>query len=351
MNPEQEFLYAIDYELTRCARYGDMFSVVILKAVNLLADQEQHLEIKDQTRNIAEFIRKSLRIADNIHILNTSSFGIILPCTYEAGAESVALRLKKGLSSAFSGDDNSPLASIAGICSSAAEPGQTSRRIYDTAVATLEREKISQAWFVEPVSSDTGRDAGCVVVCTDNKVKYKDIASKIQEYGYVVYMAENPADMADVMLSRTYAIGIVDHNHASEFDDTLKKIRKQEKEGAGYYFFMGIGELDESLYDIVVPVSRKKETIIQYIKRTIEYMALKQQAEICQQMKKALGSIRFMTHQMGQPLQVMLGNAELLKLKIEDENAMKYLDNIRMSIVTLSDMNMKISRLAKLQKK
>lgn len=357
---KKEFLSAIEYELARCNRYGGPFSIILLETVGLLDNQnkEDALVLSEKSVTAATgLIKEKIRRTDRLFVLTPQLFGIILPCTPEAGAESVALRLKKGLAAELSDTSGLPLASHAGSFSCYGKTGITTTKIYEYLIRGVERERYIQTCFVEPVPETVRRDVGHVVILTDKREKYKKISSEIEGDGYISYITDNPEDALGILLERSYTVLVADLD--TKYNKTLKNIagRINEQKVRGEYFILGIGSVDASLCDTLIPGDPEEGIIAGHLKKNVECLILKRQAVICRQMERALVEIRAMAHQAGQPLQVILGNAELLSMKLSRDvlsteeivQFKKDVENIRTSVFAISDINMKISRLAKLQ--
>lgn len=360
MNLNKEFLVGVDYELERTKRYELNFSVLLLEIQNLFEENIKTAKFPSKTFQIKEFIEKELRGTDIVYAISPIKFGIILPCTYEMGAETVSLRLKKKIAHNFKDSSSLPAASCSGILSIDEHSKLTSRKIYDLLIDQLKREYRYQIWFNE-ITEISRRESGNIIVFTDDKSKYNSVQNAIEKKGYILYITNSLEDSVNTLNEKKQAVLVID-NQTHQYPDIipiLNNIQNQKK--IKRFFILGVGCSEEiaAICDNKLPYNAEIEIIALNILKSMEYISLFQENIMLHQTKNALKTIRSMMHQAGQPMQVIMGRAEILLFKLSSgqtgekdlEELVNSLEKIKIAVTELSDISQKTGRLAKLKNK
>ena len=96
--PDDFLIHAMDDEVLRCSRYGQMFSLVIM-AYNLPGSSTngKQPDLKHLKDTLVAIIRTTVRALDRSHIYGDNKFAILLPSTDAEGAQAVARKLIEGI--------------------------------------------------------------------------------------------------------------------------------------------------------------------------------------------------------------------------------------------------------------
>jgi len=342
---KQAFLSDVAKELNRIRRYGHRASFMFIKP--LITDGLTD----DYEKLLYSAIKKELRDCDSVYIFEKGVYSAILPDTHEGGAEYAALRLKRSLSRQKSIGDQGPVAVQIGLLSAGPESVVNVDSLLKALKRDLERDGKCQAFFEEKKTARAGDKNQILFISHDVKSSIGleqalEKACKILplELGYLEAL-ENDKKYAAVLDENWLAV-----NRAG-----VEKLQKSGVFKNIFTILVGCGNKVSLQCDLVLPRECDSKFLCYTILKafnslredgTKDNKCLKRYAE-------TLSAISAATHQMNQPLQIILGKMELLLLdletgSLEPEDIKKVFQEIRRHVLFSADINQKINRLTKI---
>ena len=327
----REFLINIQKELARVERYGHKTTFLLIKPI-LKSDgsKEGYLEF------LCQSISKELRNCDSVYLFDSDCIAAILPNTHEAGGETAAHRVKKKISQICTEGENRPVPMSIGVVS--VWPGESinASDLIRKLQADLERDDRCQL-LPHSKSKDTAGPRLCLL--TGN-----ELASTIfKRLGKTFRISQDQAELIDsdliIVEKARQEYGSIEQNYTQTDSRLTNKLDlKYKDKELTLYFNDGI-----DLGTVVSSIVAAHKGVPEPGRSTLD-----------QKVKDALSAIGSSTHQLNQPLQIMMGKIELLLLDIltEEEVPKKVLEEalkqIKDQVHYAAEINSKINRLSKL---
>ena len=325
----KEFLVNAQKELARIKRYGGRTTFLLIKPT------ENSDEIKgDYLETLYHSINKQLRQCDSLYIFDSNSIAAILPETHEAGGETASVRIKRKISQAIVGK-NTPITTCIGVVSVWPEECPGIKELLQELKKDLERDEKCQYLPQEQGICASSSQKICLLV-----EKEADFAKLLKELKGE-YALLDKSQMGDASLV------VADTRYCREkgIDTDFERINSRLR-----YTF----ELKEKNNTLLVASERPLE-LIKCIKALCslgpngEY----HEKNLEKKFKDILSTIGSSTHQLNQPLQIMMGKIELLLLDLSLEGEIsktqlqKALKEIKKQVHYAAEINTKINRLTK----
>ncbi len=325
--PRQFFLDA-QKELARVERHGGKSTFALIKP---------HLDLSelndDYIKSLYSFIKEQLRQCDSLYIFDKETFVAILPETHEAGGEMASARIKKNISLAYASSKQSLSISV-GVVS--VWPGRCPNvtSLIEELKKDLTRDQKCQ--FL-PQQSDVRHRKICLVTEEDLQEK---LANALSYKGFEILDKKRIKDADIIVIQKDFCRK---KNIDTEF--------LQKNELLAYK-----ANLKFQNYSILIASRNPVEPIkfIITICLANDEGCHKGKDHLCdKKYKDILSAIGSSTHQLNQPLQIMMGKIELLLLDLslgEDvskSQIQKALKQLKEQVHYASEINAKINRLTK----
>ena len=329
----RDFFVAAQNELARLKRYGGQSTFLLIKPhTNSNGSKD------DYVTSIYHSIKDQLRHCDGVYQLDKDHIVAILPNTHEAGGETASFRLKKEVSG-FKGPNNEQIPMSVGVvcvwqgrCDNVAE-------LLEELYRDLERDEKCQLLL----EKEPDRDKIKLVLLTEHAKKER-IKQLLGSEFKIVDENFDPESSTKIDLL------LADKKLLEEKRHEIEKIRNHH----------------ELNHKIEIRYENSNIVLFSCAKTSIERLM----ASAClgfvfdrnrsrgankeKKFKDALSAIGSATHQLNQPLQIIMGKIELLLLDLSmDEDLPKEklktaLEQVKEQVHYASEINAKINRLTKL---
>lgn len=341
----------IGKEILRVNRYRTCTSVILMEI-------EQSAQDGLKAEGMLHFLKGLLRASDCVFPLERGRYGAILPFTHEAGGDITIRRVKEECMKWKDPNGASPSGMAASVvCLQPHEYMDASE-----VLATLERELAiekegEQEPFFPHITFSSGKPHAVVILFSRgaDSEERKRIGSVLRAHG----MEPSEAFAVEELLS--LAIQSEEAIIFCTSDIPSKSIRMLlEKIGSNGYLekiFLVIPlkssqEIDEKIRgkDIFFSDLKTPEEIFVCHALGACTIALKNAIHHKRRLEETLASISQASHQLNQPLQVLLGKLDVFLLaQSENENGVveSIFSTMKKQVFRASDINQKIARLAK----
>lgn len=348
-NELERFRQDIEKEILRVNRYRTCTSVILME---IKKPAQDGLQAEGQVH----FPKGLLRASDCIFPLGEGRYGAILPFTHEAGGEITMRRVKEeilGCKNLGGAAPSNVAASV--VCLQPHEYIDASE-----VIATLERglaiDKEGEQKPLPPnINSSSAKPQVIVIVFSERKdsEKRKGIRSVLCTQGLEPSEAFTVEELLSLVIISEGAIIFCSPDTPPEVIGMfLKKI--------GYTGYL------EKIF-LVAPLKSSREIDEKFLENDVFFSDLKSPEEIhaCyalgtrtiafkkainhkRKLEETLTSISQASHQLNQPLQVLLGKLDVLLLSQTGNGAAETaFSNMKKQVFRASDINQKIARLAK----
>ncbi|OPL17101.1 MAG: hypothetical protein AVO38_05725 [delta proteobacterium ML8_D] len=302
-------------------------------------------------------ISKILRNRDSLYRIAENRFAAILPTTYEAGGEAAALRLKKQIPKRVPGYLNTPCSLSVGVLS--VEPNETidHKNLFDSLEKDLFRDQDCQERDFASIKREIKEEKTRHVVILGNKSQELDaVASVLSLKDCEAHCISKPEKGLNTLREWGTGVLIVASDISSQARlETCKKIRLDRELHDTYVIWLQERsnmshaiDNPSGLVDEILPADIGIDQILRSISAAFRVMDLKTEISKIPLFLNILDFVGRTSHQLNQPLQVIIGKIEILLLnEKEDENTSSALKEIRKQALRAADINQKISRLIK----
>ncbi len=326
----REFFIGVHKELARVERYGHKTTFLLIKPVlKNNASKESYL------KNLYQCISEELRHCDSVYLLSDDTLAAILPHTHEAGGESAAHRVKKKISQIDS-IENIPIPVSIGVVS--VWPGECPK-VNDLILELkkdLERDERCQL-LPQTRGEETEKPRLCLIAS-------ESIASIIlKELKGFFKISRDPetSHASDCLIAEKSQLDTI--KQKVNFHQINRKLKNR---------------IDLKFKDIELSLCFNGKADLSRIVRAIwgqDEGPTKDSHEFSgRKVKDVLSAIGSSTHQLNQPLQIMMGKIELLLLDLLTEDGVSKemlkdsLTQIKEQVHYAAEINSKINRLSKL---
>ncbi len=337
---KEAFYSDLKKEIGRITRYGHRATFMLI---------ELHIsgEINDDyIKSLYDQIRHKLRTCDSLYFFSSPcTFAAILPDTHEGGGECAALRLKRNISQ-FAGSSKGTIATSIGLVSMGQETLQSPESIIEALKRDLKRDNTCQSLPRSYKKDNTPGSRRHLVVLPESINGLEQVIGTIEPFCHVTLF--NPEIQKKVGPLDADGLVLV----LNKDFKNLKKI--QNHEGLKKIFKIFLGKTDSEDFDLILPETCDPDFLSYSILKAFSGLEKegKRGGDI-ERYAQSLSAISASTHQLNQPLQIILGKIELLLLdldsgRVEPEKIKEILSQIRGQILYSADINQKINRLTKI---
>ncbi len=317
----EAFFQEAKRELAKIDRYGGTTTFVLIDPI---IDSSESID--DYMEFLYHAIKNELRCSDSLYLLSNQRLCAILSNTHEAGGDQAVYRIKRRIS-AISKINNQPVAMSVGTVS--AWPGHFNsvEDLIKELESDLKRDRKCQ--FLPDKALRDERPLVCLLFEDEKPL---EITSRLLSNFKISHSQEDVASAQMVIAGRDssgFITNLIRKNSKLKHKITLTTderelvIYSSQKLDASKIVFVLYGHPEG------VPVDHKKY-------------------------KDVLSSIGSSTHQLNQPLQIMMGKLEILQLdislekEVSTEQLKKTISEIKEQVHYAAEINNKINRLSKL---
>ena len=310
---------------------------------------------EDVTSHLSEILRNN----DSIYRIAENRFAAILPTTYEAGGEVAALRLKRLIPKKIAERQLIPCSLSVGVLNIDPQETTDHKKLLDSLEKDLFRDQVSQNHEFELIERETKQKkekTKHVVILGTKSQELDVVASILSLKDCEVHFTNSRQKAFNALKGQRKGVLIVDPDISFEFRlETCKKIRLDRELHDTYVIclqknsnLVSGNENQSGLADEILPVDIGIEQIVRSISAGFRVMDLKKEISKIPKLLDIIDFIRRTSHQLSQPLQIIIGKIEILLLNVkEDESTYSTLKEIREQALRTADINQKISRLVK----
>nr|HDM99702.1 diguanylate cyclase [Deltaproteobacteria bacterium] len=302
-------------------------------------------------------ISEILRNNDSLYRIAENRFAAILPVTYEAGGEAAALRLKKLIPERISECLNMPCSLSVGVLS--VDPNETTD--HKNLLASLEKDlfrdqecrELDYALIKKESEKEQTRH---VVILGDKLPELDAVASILSLKDCEVHCISTLERGLNALRGHKKGVLVVAPDISVESrPETYKKIRSDRELHDIYIICLqknsSMGHVIEppsGLVDEILPADIGIDQIVRSVSAAFRVMDLKKEISKIPILLDIINFVGCTSHQLNQPLQVIIGKIEILLLnEMGDEDTCSMLKEIRKQALRAADINQKISRLVK----
>jgi len=350
------FVEDLKRELVR-VREHNYYTTLLLVEVNDRISTDE-LSNEPSLEEVSNCLSEILRDNDSIYRVAENRFVAILPTTYEAGGEAAALRLRRLIPKKIAERLHITCSLSVGVLSIDPQEITDHTKLLDSLEKGLFREQDYQKLDLDLVKGEIKKEKSRHVVILGIKSQELDVVASILSLkkGYEVHFTSSREKSLDDLRGQRKGVLIVDPDISLEPRlETCKKIRSDRELHDTYIICLqnnlnldaGIKNLAR-LADEVLPMDIGIDQIVRSVSAGFRIMDLKKELSKIPMLLDILDLIRRASHQLNQPLQIIIGKLEILLLNIEEDGHVPAtLKEIRKQALRAADINQKISRLVK----
>ncbi len=351
------FVEDLKRELVRVREHKHRMTLLLVEVDDRISADEFYKgsSLEEVSNNLSEILRNN----DSIYRIAENRFVAILPSTYEAGGEAAALRLKRLIPKKIKERLNIPFSISVGVLS--IDPQEVTAdhtKLLDSLEKDLFRDQDCQKLDLDLVKKEPKKEKTRHVVILGIKSQELDVVASILSLNkdYEVHFTSSREKGLNAIRGQRKGVLIVDPDISLESRlETCEKIRLDRELHDIYIICLqknsnldsGIKNLSV-LADEILPVDIGIDQIVRSVSSGFRVMDLKKEISKIPMLLDILDLIRRASHQLNQPLQIIIGKIEILLLNMEqDGNVAATLKEIRKQALRTADINQKISRLVK----
>ncbi len=349
LKDEDTFLKELDWNLERVRKFNHRITLLLIHV-------EGPVDFIPASPGFVQRLSGILRDTDTLYQIKHGLFAAILMGTHEAGGEAAALRIKRLM---MNGEEEGgqDLKVYVGVASIGPEdPILDSQVVYGLLKKDLDMDINWKYRNPDPGSSpqDQPDNTGHVVILATDSLKATGLFRHMERDGFSCYQARGPEDGVDYLRELEQGVFVLDEGLPVEIIESVcKKIHLNRKLDSIFKICLKTSEpleaLCEDVFDQLLPRSIGGDVLAGVVKIGIETSTLRGLHRRNSKFCRIMDSIKVATHKLNQPLQVILGKAELLVLdaKTSRQN-LKFLadlEELKRQSQKIADINNKIQRL------
>jgi len=333
-------------ELSRIKRYGHRASFMLIQlhiSQNIIMGYDTFLY---------QQIKKQLRACDSVYFFDTGLFSAILPDTHEGGGECAALRLKRNISQ-ITKPSGEKIASSIGLVSVGPENTQDLYRLLVALERDLKRDNTCQA--LPRKKRIIGNEKTNSLVLIPKNIEEIELITEILEPFCRIIQIDHEAgtDFESVCREATYCVLVLSPETGQKQIINLQNIQKNSRLKNVFKVFLGEHDAISGECDLCLPGEFGPRFLSYSILSALANLKSGTQGKAAKKYRDALSGVGSATHQLNQPLQIIIGKIELMLLdldsgKLEPGEIKKILAEIRKQVLYAADINHKINRLTKI---
>jgi diguanylate cyclase (GGDEF)-like protein len=350
------FVEDLKHELIRGREHNYWITLLLLDLdYGISADEpSKELGLEEVSNCLSEILRNN----DSIYRAAANRLIAILPATYEAGGEAAALRLKRLIPKKITECLNIPFSLSVGVLSIDPKEETDHSELLDGLEKDLLRDQECQKPYFETGKREPKKEKSRHVVILGIKSQELDAVASILSLkkDYKVHFTSSREESLNALRWQRKGVLIVDHDISLEHRlDICKKVRLDRELHDTYIICLqknsnldaGIKNLS-GLADEVLPVDIGVDYIVRSVSAGFRVMDLKKEISKIPMLLDILDFIGRASHQLNQPLQIIIGKVEIILLNEEEDGPFfTSLKEIRKQALRTADINQKISRLVR----
>ena len=350
------FVEDLKRELVRVREHKYRTTLLLVEVDDRISTDELHKGsgLEEVSNNLSEILRNN----DSVYRIAENRFVAILPATYEAGGEAAALRLKRLIPKKIKERLNIPFSISVGVLSIDPQEVTDHTKLLDSLEKDLFRDQDCQKLDLDLIEREPKKEKTRHVVILGIKSQELDVVASILSLNKdcKVHFTNSREKGLNALRGQRKGVLIVDPDISLEFRlETCKKVRSDRELHDIYIICLqknsnldsGIKDLSV-LADEILPVDIGIDQIVRSVSAGFRVMDLKKEISKIPMLLDILDFIGRASHQLNQPLQIIIGKIEILLLNMEqDGNVAATLKEIRKQALRTADINQKISRLVK----
>ena len=350
------FIEYLKRELVRAREHKYRTTLLLVEVDDRINADESSKgsSIEEVSNHLSEILRNN----DSIYRIAENRFVAILLTTYEAGGEAAALRLKRLIPKKIAERLHIPCSLSVGVLSIDPQEITDHTKLLDSLEKDLFRDQDCQKLDFDLIKREPKKEKTRHVVILGIKSQELDVVASILSLNKdcEVHFTSSREKGLNALRGQRKGVLIVDPDISLESGlETCKKIRSDRELHDTYIICLqknsnlvsGIGNLS-GLADEVLPVDIGIDQIVRSISAGFRVMDLKKEISKIPMLLDILDFIGRASHQLNQPLQIIIGKIEILLLSVkEDGSTYSTLKEIRKQALRTADINQKISRLVK----
>jgi diguanylate cyclase (GGDEF)-like protein len=347
------FIEDLKRELVRAREHKNRTTLLLVDVDDRINADESSKGSSEVSSHLSEILRNN----DSIYRIAENRFAAILPTTYEAGGEAAALRLKRLIPKKIAELLHIPCPLSVGVLSIDPQEITDHTKLLDALEKDLFRDQDSQKLDFDLIKREPKKEKTRHVVILGIKSQELDVVASILSLkDCEVHFTSSREKGLNALRGQRKGVLIVDPDISLESRlETCKKIRSDRELHDTYIICLqknanlvsGIENLS-GLADEVLPVDIEIDQIIRSVSAGFRVMDLKKEISKIPMLLDILDFIGRASHQLNQPLQIIIGKIEILLLNMEqDGDVAATLKEIRKQALRTADINQKISRLVK----
>ena len=339
------------------ARKHKYRTTLLLVEVDDIINVDEPYKKGPSLEEISNHLFEILRDNDSIYKIAENRLIAILSSTCEAGGEVAALRLKRMISKKITERLNTPFSISVGVLSIDPQEVTDHTELLESLEKDLLRDQDWQKHNLDLVKRETKKEKSRHVVILGIKSKELDAVDSILSLnkGYEVHFTSSREKGLNDLRGPRKGVLIVDADISLESGlEICKKIRS-DRELHDIYIIclqnnlnLDAGSKDlAGLVDEILPMDIGIDQIVRSVSAGFRVMELKKEISKIPKFFDIFDFIGRTSHQLNQPLQIIIGKIEILLLNIEDGDVSSTLKEVRKQALRIADINQKIRRLLK----
>ncbi|MDL1958196.1 MAG: diguanylate cyclase [Deltaproteobacteria bacterium] len=350
------FVEDLKRELVRVREHNYRTTLLLVKVDDRISADE--LSNEPSLEEVSNCLSEILRDNDSIYRIAENRFVAILPTTYEAGGETAALRLKRLISKKIAEHLHIPCSLSVGVLSIDPQEITDHTKLLDSLEKDLFRDQDCQKLDLDLAKRGPKKEKSRHVVISGIKSQELDVVASILSLkkDYEVHFTSSREKGLDDLRGQRKGVLIVDPDISLESRlEICKKIRSDRELHDTYIICLqnnlnldtGIKNL-AGLVDEVLPMDIGIDQIVRSVSAGFRIMDLKKELSKIPMLLGTIDFIRRASHQLNQPLQIIVGKIEILLINMEENGtATASLKEIRKQALRAADINQKIGRLVR----
>ncbi len=305
-----EFLKELDRALSRVKQFNHRVTVLLIE-----------LEEAKKTPEEAKKIADSLRDSDTIYQIEKGLFAAILQGTHEAGGEAAALRIKRVLSQNREEDQPKVYIGVMSI-----DP-KTPYLDADIVFSILKKDLLMDKEWHKATPKDEGvepsKDAGIghVVIFTQELRRSDDLSQELRRQGYKIFYPDTPEEGLDYLKGLDKAVVILEGSLSQNLKEYIcENIHINRELDVIFKIYIEEGDPPSGkcrgLFDEILPVDIDRELLKRFVITGMETSRLRVLNRRNMRLEGIISSVKTTIHRLNQPLQVILGKAELVLVEL-----------------------------------
>ncbi len=348
------FIENLKRELVRDREHKYRTTLLLVEVDDRISADELYKgsSLEEVSNDLSEILRNN----DSVYRIAKNRLVAILPATYEAGGEAAALRLKRLIPKKIKERLNIPFSLSVGVLSIDPQEVTDHTKLLDSLEKDLIRDQECQKLDFDLVKTEPKKEKTRHVVILGTKSQELNVVASILSLkkDCEVHFTISREKGLNALRGQRKGVLIIDPDISLESGlEICKKVRSDRELHDIYIICLqknsnldsGIKDLSV-LADEVLPVDIGIDQIVRSVSSGFRVMDLKKEISKIPMLLDILDFIGRASHQLNQPLQIIIGKIEILLLE-EHGNVAATLKEIRKQALRTADINQKISRLVK----